>query len=86
MVVVGDLVGEVGDLGLEPGLAALHEAFADLAKLARVAHRAMLEDAFAALECQVESGKLGVSFLELIDNPQRLQVVLEIRRRGACTR
>jgi hypothetical protein len=53
VIVVGDLVGEVGDLRLEPGLAALDEALAELAELARVAQRAVLEYPLAAFEGQV---------------------------------
>src|SRR5687768_8368668 len=37
----------------------------------------MLEDAFTALEAEIQSGKTGVTLLELIDDAQRLQVVLE---------
>ena len=37
----------------------------------------MLEDSFAALEGEIQSGKAGVTLLELVDDSQRLQVVLE---------
>ena len=77
MIVVGDLVGEIGDLRLEPRLSAPDEALAQLAELAGVAQRAVLEDAFAAFEGEVEPGKLRVALLELIHHAQRLQVVLE---------
>ena len=77
MVVVGDLVGQIGDLRLEAGLLALDESLAELAQLARVAQRAVLEDAFAAFEGEVEPAKLRVALLELVDHAQRLQVVLE---------
>ena len=37
----------------------------------------MLQDAFAHFERQVEARELGVALLELVDDAQRLQVVLE---------
>ena len=37
----------------------------------------MLQHAFAALERQIEAREVRITFLELIDDPQRLQVVLE---------
>ena len=85
MVVVGDLVGEIGDLRLEPRLLALEEALAQLAQLARIAHRAVLEDSLAALEGEIEAAELRVVLLELIHHAQRLQVVLEAAVRRACT-
>ena len=50
---------------------------ADVAELARVLQRAVLEDAFARLEREVQPAKARVAVLELIDDAQRLQVVLE---------
>ena len=77
VVVVGDLVGEVGQLGLEAGLLAAQEPLSDLSQFAGLGRRAMLEDALAGLEREVEPGELGIAFLELVDHPQRLEVVLE---------
>ena len=77
VVVVGDLIGKVGDLCLEARLSALDEPLTQLPELARVAQRAVLEDPFAALESEVKSTKGRVALLELIHDPQRLQVVLE---------
>jgi len=77
VIVVRDLVGEIGELGLEARLPAADETLAELAELPRVAQRAVLQDAFAALEREVEPVEVGVAVLELIDDPQRLQVVLE---------
>ena len=77
VVVVGDLVGEIGELGFEAGLLALDEPLAHIAQRAGIGQRAMLQDAFAALEGQVQAGELGVALLEFIHHAQRLQVVLE---------
>jgi hypothetical protein len=70
VVVIGDFIGQVGNLGFEAGLLPVEEPLADIAEFAGIAHRAMLEDSFAALERQVEAWKFGVAFFELIDHPQ----------------
>ncbi len=77
VVVVRDLVGEVRELRLEARLAALEEAFADVAELARVLERAVLQDSLARLEGEVQPAEARVALLELVDHAQRLQVVLE---------
>src|SRR5579862_1847377 len=46
VIVVGDLVREIGDLGFESGLTALHETLPQLSQLARIAHRAVFQNAF----------------------------------------
>jgi len=70
VVVVGDLIGKVGDLRLEPRLAPVDESLAELAKLAGVAQRTVLENALAAFESQVQPGKLCIALFELIDYAQ----------------
>ena len=77
MIVIGDLVGEIRELRLETGLLPLEKAFADIAQFARFRNRAVLEDALAALEGEVQAGELRIALLEFIDRAQRLQVVLE---------
>ncbi len=57
VVVVGDLVGEVRDLRLEARLPALEETLAQLAELARVVERAVLEDALARLKGEIQPGE-----------------------------
>ena len=47
VVVVGDLVGEVGDLRFKTRLLLEDEALAHIAKLTRIVQRAVFEDAFA---------------------------------------
>ena len=70
VIVVGDLVGEIGQLRLETGLLAIHKALAHIAELTRLGQRAVLEDALAAFKAQVESGEIGVAFLEFVDHAQ----------------
>jgi hypothetical protein len=77
VVHVGDLVGDVGELRLERRSRAVDEAAPDVAEPARVRHRAVLEHALARLEAQVQPVVGAVALLELVDYPQRLQVVLE---------
>ncbi len=77
MVVVRDFVGEVRELRFEPGLVARDEALADVAERERILVRAMLQDAFAAFEAQVQTVEIRVMLLELVDDAQALQVVLE---------
>ena len=50
VIVVGDLIGEIGELRLQPGLLAADEALAELAESQRVVVRAMLQYALAAFE------------------------------------
>ena len=52
----------------------------------RVLQRAVLQDALAALEGQVQPVELRIALLELVDDAQRLQIVLEAAELGACTR
>ncbi len=77
VVVVGDGVGEVRELRLERRLPPLEEAQAELAELPRIGRGAVLEDALASLEREVEPRELRVALLELVHHAQRLQVVLE---------
>ena len=37
----------------------------------------MFDDAFADFERQIEAGKFQIALLELLDDPQRLQIVIE---------
>ena len=72
---------------LQAGLRAVDEAARHTARLgrlqqARVGGGAVLEDAFARLEAQVQAIVVGVAVLQLIDHAQALQVVLEAAVRG----
>ena len=77
VVVVGDFVGQVRDLGFEAWLVPLEEALAEVAEGTRIRQGAVLEDSLPALERQVQSGKFRVTVLELVHDTQRLHVVLE---------
>src|SRR5580693_4651503 len=37
----------------------------------------MLDDSFAYLKCEVQSRMIGISLFELLDDPQRMQIVIE---------
>ena len=51
--------------------------FRELGKLRRVVIARMLDDAFADLKRQIQAGKIQVALLELLDDAQRLQIVIE---------
>ena len=56
VIVVGDLVGEIRQLRLQPGLLSPQKALAHVAQLARLGDRAVLENALAAFEGQIQAG------------------------------
>lgn len=80
MIVVGHLVGQIGQLGLQRRLGAVEKALAHRPQLARMRGRAMLQDAFAGLEAQVQAVELGVALFQFVDHAQALQIVLEAAR------
>ena len=82
MRAVGNLVSQIGELRLQAGLAPGHEAMAHIAGLLAlqaqgVALAAMLQDAFTGLKAQVQAIEGRVACLQLVHDPQALQVVLE---------
>jgi hypothetical protein len=77
VVVVRDLVREIGDLGFQAGLPAVDEPLTQLAQLTGITHRTVLQNTFAAFEREVEAAEFCVPLLQLIHHPQGLQVVLE---------
>ena len=77
VIVVSDRVRDVGQLCFEAGLFALEKTLTDVAEFACVTRRAVFEDALAGFEHQVEAGEVRIFRLELVDDTQRLQVVLE---------
>src|SRR5262245_5130485 len=76
VVVIGDLVGEVGDLRLERGPLLADEPLTDVPERARVLARAMLEYPFARLEGEIEPVERAVALLQQVHDAQALQVVL----------
>ena len=80
--VVGNFIGQIAQLCLQAGLGPVQKPPPDTAGLGLferlgVGARAVLENALARLEREVQAVKLGVAFFELIDHAQALQVVLE---------
>ena len=70
MVVVRNGIGQVRKLRLEAGLRAVEESLAHITKLPRVLRGAVLQHPFAALKREIQSGEIGVSLFELIDDAQ----------------
>ena len=77
MVIIGDLVGDIGYLRLQTRSLTVDKAPAYLAQGRRVLLRAVFQDAFAGLEGQVQTGKGGIALFQPIDDPERLQVMLK---------
>ena len=77
MIVIGDRICNIGNLRLQPWLRPLQEALADIAQFTRILFGTMLEDALTCLEHQVEAGEVRILGFQLVDNAQRLQIVLE---------
>ena len=80
--VVGDLVGQVADLRLQPRPGVRQKALPHTAGFVALQHfgiaaRAVLQDAFAGLEGQVQPIERCVALLQHIDHAQALEVVLE---------
>ncbi len=77
VIVVGDFVGQIGQLGFEAGLGAIQKPLAEFSQLARIGRRAVLQDAFAGFEHQVQTVEIAVVLFQRIDHPQTLQIVFE---------
>ncbi|CAM2149469.1 hypothetical protein PT2222_210122 [Paraburkholderia tropica] len=77
VIVVGDFVGDIRDLRLDGRLASEQEALAQFAQTPRVLARAMLENALARLETEIEAVERAVVLLQFVDDRETLQVVLE---------
>jgi hypothetical protein len=86
VVVVGDFVGQVADLRLQRGAAIFEKAPSEFAQFACPRRRAVLEDALARFEHQVEAVEGAVALFQAIDDAQALQVVLEAAMALACIR
>ena len=82
MGVVRNLVGQIAQLGFERRLLAAQKTLGNAAGLALlyalgVGVRAVLENAFACLESEIQAVEAGVTLFEPVDHAQALQVVLE---------
>ncbi len=80
--VVGHAIGQIDDLGFKTGLSGVEESSSDTAGLGRLESRcmvptAMLEDALARLERQVQAVEVGVALFQVVHDPKALQVVFE---------
>ena len=59
MVIVGDLVGEIDDLGFQAGLGAAQKALPHIPQVSRFIFGAVFEDALARLKTQVEAREVA---------------------------
>src|SRR4030067_2584926 len=74
MAVICDLVGVIDNLAFQRGVGTIGE-FIGYCRI--IVMGVMLQNALAQLECQVQSGEIGVSFLEKLDHSDTLAIVLE---------
>ena len=86
MGVVGNGIGQVAQLGLQRRLPAQQKALGHAAGLARlqvlgIGARAVLENALARLEAQVQAVKGWIALFQPVHHAQALQVVLEAAMR-----
>ena len=77
VIVVGNFVGHVGQLGFEAGAQVVKETFAQGAEGLGMGAGAVFEDAFPRFVHEVEPVEGGVAFFEEVDDAQGLEVVLE---------
>src|SRR5438552_11437994 len=74
--VVADFVGEVNELRLK-GRALVEQIFTQLRIVSGTVIAGVFDDALTHLEGQIQSPKSRVAKLEILHDPQRLQVVVE---------
>jgi hypothetical protein len=70
---VGQLVGDVGDLGLQVAA----QLGREIARIRQIILGFVFDHSLAHLPGQVEAGEFGVALLQLGDDAQRLAVVVE---------
>ena len=74
--VVCDLVGQVDDLSFERGPLA-RTIFIELRKFSAFEVARVFDDSFAHLKSQIQTGKTGISLLEVLHDAQRMKIVIE---------
>ena len=84
--VVGNFIGQIAQLRFQAGLGMLqkpqrHTIWLEGFKVTCMVGRAVLQNALTRLERQIESVKLRVTLLQLINHAQALQVVLKAAKR-----
>src|SRR5690606_17319417 len=77
MIVIGDFISQVGDLGFERRLRACDKPLAYVAQQAGMLDGTMLENAFTCFKTQVQAIECGIPLFQLVDDPQALQIMFE---------
>src|SRR6266478_6470216 len=75
--VVSNLVHPVDELRFE-GRAQIEKVFGKLRKLRGGIVARMLDDAFANFKSEIQAGKIEIALFELLDDAQRVQIVIEM--------
>ena len=74
--VVGNFVGQIDELGFERR-PLIEQVLRQFGKLLRRVVVRVLDDAFAHFKGQIQAAKAGIADLEILDNAQRVQIVIE---------
>jgi hypothetical protein len=74
--VVGDLVGQVDELGFE-GRALVEQIFGQFGMVFGGVIVRVFDDAFADFEGEIQAAEGGVALFEIFDDAQGVQVVVE---------
>src|SRR5689334_7633837 len=77
VIVVCDLVCQISKLRLQRRSFAAHEALPHFTQLTRIAQGAVLENAFAGLEAEIQTVERRIALFKDVHHAQRLQIVLE---------
>ena len=64
MIVVGDGIGQIGQLGFQSRLRACQKALADLAHLFGLLNGTMFEDALTSLKGEIQARELGITLFQ----------------------
>src|SRR6266404_4472905 len=75
--VVGNFIDPVDELRLE-GRAQIEEVFGKLRKFRCGIVARVFDDAFANFKTEIQAGKIEVALFELLDDAQRVQIVIEM--------
>ena len=81
VVIVGYFVRDIGDLRLESRLRPMDKAQTEWSECSRPFRAAVLQDPFARFEQQVQPAKIGITLFQVLDDAQRLEIMLEAAER-----
>src|SRR6267143_375676 len=75
--VIGNFIDPIDELRLE-GQAQIEEVFGKPRKFRGGIVARMFDDAFANFKAEIQAGKIEIALFELLDDAQRVQIVIEM--------